>query len=295
MEFCKRISHPPHFIQRVELWYDTSMLTDIKPLISSLEDHIRTSLSHTNKKVCFVVFHKTAPTMQFVAMKSRFGERVDVTCVVRESIATTVEEAVEVLKGCKEEGFDGIVVQLPLPESLRPHEEEILNTVPIQLDCDVLSKDALHGFVTKQHGMMPPVARAVYEILTAYQVDLTNKKILLVGNGRLVGAPVALFLTKLGVTYDVIDINSSEEETKKRMSAADIIITGAGSPGLIKKEMIKEGVVLIDAGTSEQKGKVVGDVDPSCYEKASLVTPVPGGVGPLTVASLFMNLVDPMS
>ncbi len=74
------------------------------------------------------------------------------------------------------------------------------------------------------------------------------------------------------------------------ISSADIIISGAGSPHMIKPEMIKEGVVLVDAGTSEQNGKIVGDIDPGCAEKASLLTPVPGGVGPVTLASLFMNI-----
>jgi methylenetetrahydrofolate dehydrogenase (NADP+)/methenyltetrahydrofolate cyclohydrolase len=92
------------------------------------------------------------------------------------------------------------------------------------------------------------------------------------------------------IPFKVIDKDTDSNLSKNLISSADVIISGAGSSHMIKPDMIKEGVVLIDAGTSEQGGKIVGDVDPTCFEKAFLVTPVPGGVGPVTLASLFLNI-----
>jgi methylenetetrahydrofolate dehydrogenase (NADP+)/methenyltetrahydrofolate cyclohydrolase len=106
----------------------------------------------------------------------------------------------------------------------------------------------------------------------------------------LVGVPVSAWLISQGARVSVLTEKNSD--LKPYTLNADIIISGAGAPGLIKLDMIKERVILIDVGTSEQAGKFVGDIDPDCEPKASLYAPVPGGVGPITVAMLFRNLVE---
>lgn len=117
-------------------------------------------------------------------------------------------------------------------------------------------------------------------------VPTRGKKATVVGSGRLVGAPAARLLRELGAEVQVLEKGDSLDVLKD----ADIIVLGAGEPGLVKPEHLKEGVVLIDAGTSESNGKVAGDADPACAEKAALFTPVPGGVGPIAVAMIFKNL-----
>ena len=112
---------------------------------------------------------------------------------------------------------------------------------------------------------------------------------MVVGKGFLVGAPVAAWLTGQGA--DVSVLTSKSGDLAATLGNADIIISGAGSPHLIKPEMLKQGVVLIDAGTSESDGILAGDADPACADTCSLFTPVPGGVGPLAVACLFENAV----
>jgi methylenetetrahydrofolate dehydrogenase (NADP+)/methenyltetrahydrofolate cyclohydrolase len=122
-------------------------------------------------------------------------------------------------------------------------------------------------------------------------LEIRDKRTVVVGEGFLVGAPVAVWLTQQGARVNIIDTPASFAGARVTLAQADIIIAGAGSPHLIKPEMVKEGVVLIDAGTSESGGIIVGDADLACALRCSLFTPVPGGIGPLAVAFLFENAV----
>lgn len=117
---------------------------------------------------------------------------------------------------------------------------------------------------------------------------MKDKKIVIIGNGLLVGRPVSEWLDREG--YDSVIIDKENTDLKGSLAEADMIISGAGVPGLVTVDMVKVGVVLIDARASTSSGKLVGDIDKSCYDKASVVSGVPGGVGPITVANLFKNL-----
>ena len=112
---------------------------------------------------------------------------------------------------------------------------------------------------------------------------------MIVGNGKLVGQPAAVWFEEMGANIDVL---TRESKSLEELQNADIVILGAGSPHLVKPEMLKQGVVLIDAGTSESNGAIVGDADPRCAEVASVFTPVPGGMGPIAVACLFQNVAE---
>jgi methylenetetrahydrofolate dehydrogenase (NADP+)/methenyltetrahydrofolate cyclohydrolase len=137
---------------------------------------------------------------------------------------------------------------------------------------------------------LPPVVGAIKVIFDENKIEIKGKNIVVVGAGRLVGKPVVTWLINEGGTVTVIDENSKnpQEFTIK----ADIIISGVGKPKIIKPEMVKEGVVAIDCGTSESSGQVVGDIDPEISKKASILAPVPGGIGPITIAILFKNLFE---
>jgi methylenetetrahydrofolate dehydrogenase (NADP+)/methenyltetrahydrofolate cyclohydrolase len=173
---------------------------------------------------------------------------------------------------------DGIVVQLPLPSGV--DTARVIAAIPTALDVDVLNP-------TSGGKIQAPVAGAIEEILTHYSVAARDKNAVVVGQGALVGTPAAALLRRLGAKVTIV---TTEQGSLTELKDADIIVSGAGSPGLIKPEMLKKGVVLIDAGTSEYSGKIAGDADPSCADVASLFTPVPGGVGPIAIAMLFKNL-----
>ncbi|MFZ2522926.1 MAG: bifunctional 5,10-methylenetetrahydrofolate dehydrogenase/5,10-methenyltetrahydrofolate cyclohydrolase [Minisyncoccia bacterium] len=267
------------------------MLAQGKIIAEKLNEELNKKLLGKNKSVCFVVFGEDPATEQFVNMKLRLAQKTGIDAnVSKYNTDSSFSEMKKIIEDEVLKKPDGIVVQLPLPKSV--NAQDVLNLVPVSMDIDVLSEDAKEQFVKGLSEKTPPVARAVFEILNFYNVSMFEKKVLVIGSGRLVGEPVALMLKNRKIPFDQVDIASPTETKNSLMKDADIIITGAGDPLFIKPEMIKDGVVLIDAGTSESEGRIVGDVDPSCFEKASLVTPVPGGVGPVTLSSLFLNLFD---
>lgn len=265
------------------------MIAQGKPVAEKLKEYLAHELVGNKKSVCFVVFGEDPVTEQFVSMKMRFAEKVGVHAVIsKHTMESTFDQIKKIIEEEIAKKYNGIVVQLPLPKNV--DTQKVLNLIPPSLDVDVLSDDAKKMFDQGVLNKIPPVARAVNEILKYYGVKCIDKKILVVGSGRLVGEPVALMFHQKGVKFDQIDKDTPEIKKIELLKSADVIISGAGDPFFIKPEMIKEGAVIIDAGTSESEGKIVGDVDPACYEKVSLVTPVPGGIGPVTLASLFLNL-----
>lgn len=267
------------------------MLIDGNKIAKTLEEKLVTELLYsTPKKVCFVVFGDDPATSQFVKMKSRVAERVGILVDVKKySDVKTTEDAVKAVGDLGKKDYDGIVVQLPLPAGI--DTQAVLDAVPPLLDIDILGTVSKGSYAGGKINRTPPVAQAVFEILEAYNVSLKSKKVVLVGIGRLVGEPVHFMLERMKIAHDVIDIKTSTKEKLSLIKNADIIISGTGASHSIKPEMIKQGVVLIDAGTSEQSGRLVGDIDPKCEHIASIMTPVPGGVGPITVLSVLRNLL----
>lgn len=182
----------------------------------------------------------------------------------------------------------GVIIQLPLPKKLSP--EEFLNLISEEKDVDVLSEKSLGKFYQGTLRVLPPTVQGILYLLKKYKISLAGKNIVIVGAGRLVGFPLAIQLLKERATVSVL--NEFTRDTPFFTRKADILVSGVGWPNLIKGNMAKRGVIAIDAGTAFKKGKLVGDIDfRSVSRKASYITPVPGGVGPLTVACLLENLV----
>jgi methylenetetrahydrofolate dehydrogenase (NADP+) / methenyltetrahydrofolate cyclohydrolase len=240
------------------------------------------------KKVCFLAFNTSPAGRSFVEMKTRVALRLGIEAHIIEERIQETRVAREMVAAFSTQGYDALVVQLPLSEPLET--EPILDAIPLSLDIDMLSLQAKEAYRNKTTERVPPVARAIDEIVKKYKISLHDKNVVLLGRGRLVGEPISMLLDKRGVSYSVIDKDSSTTERRDQLKEADVVISGVGVPHLVKPEMIKTGAVLLDAGTSEDGGKLVGDIDPECISMASLITPVPGGVGPITVASLFSNL-----
>ncbi len=183
----------------------------------------------------------------------------------------------------------GVVIQLPLPVKFKV--QDFLNLIPLEKDVDVLSEAGIAKFYSGNSIVFPPTVCAISQLLAAYNISLEGKNIVIVGAGRLIGLPLTLWLSKEGATVSVL--NKSTEDISFFCEKADVIISGAGKPNLITGKMIKKGAVVVDAGSSSEEGKTVGDIDfESVSKKASYVTPVPGGVGPMTVACLLKNTVE---
>ncbi len=179
----------------------------------------------------------------------------------------------------KDQQIHGIIVQLPLPKDI--DTEKILAAVSLQKDIESVPASPAGG---------SPAAQAILEILNYYNIDLKNKKIVIVGRGKLVGKPLEKILTAHG--YEPLVCDSKTSDLSSKLLSADIIISGVGEPGLVMPGMVSKSAIVIDAGTAESFGKTVGDVSPEVYEKVYAYSPVPGGVGPVTVAMLYKNLID---
>ena len=185
----------------------------------------------------------------------------------------------------------GIIVQLPLPKSI--DKRAILDSINPRLDVDCLGISASEKFYKNYDSrtdLVYPTALSCMALLDSLGLSLKGKIIVVLGQGELVGRPTAELLHSRGLTYLAID--SKTENKERLLQQADVIISGIGKGKYITGNMIKQGAVLIDAGTSESDGGIVGDVDfANVSPKISYITPVPGGVGPVTVAMLLANVV----
>jgi methylenetetrahydrofolate dehydrogenase (NADP+)/methenyltetrahydrofolate cyclohydrolase len=218
---------------------------------------------------------------KFVDMKSRaaLALGIEVKQYLLEANATTQEALALVAQAAKES--DGVLVQMPLSKTI--DAEAVLASVPIEKDVDAMGERSGTYVLT-------PVVAAIEEILARENISVSGKKAIVVGAGRLVGAPAAAWLSAHGAEVKMLTRESGDIENYTK--DADILVLGAGVPGILKPSMIKEGVIILDAGTSESEGAVSGDADPACAERASLFTPVPGGIGPITVVMIFKNLFE---
>ena len=225
--------------------------------------------------LAYVSPDETSATRSYLKIKARSAE--DAGCDFEETRSLTFSDRA-----------DAIIVQLPLPSGVVT--ADVLNSIPVEKDADVLSLAARGKFEKNEAGaLLPPVVGAVREICAHASVEVKGRNAVIIGNGWLVGNPCAIWLAQQGATVSVM--TSKSKDLSAALRAADIIVSGTGSPHLIKPDMLKDGVVLIDAGTSESGGTIAGDADPACAEKCSLFTSVPGGVGPIAVACLFENAV----
>ena len=242
-------------------------------------------------RLAVVVVGKDPVVQKFIMQKRKTAVHIGVDFRVfpfEETIAASVLR-MRVAEIVHEKKNNGVIIQLPLPQSIG--KQHMLNAIIPQKDVDVLSSRAIGNVVVNAGTIISPVAGAIKALFDEYDIAYAGKRIVIMGAGALVGKPVALWLLRERVGYSLV--TEDTPDALQLLKEADIIISGIGKPKFITGEMVKEGVITIDAGTSESQGKLAGDIDfNSVSLKASYITPVPGGVGPVTVAMLFKNLVE---
>jgi methylenetetrahydrofolate dehydrogenase (NADP+)/methenyltetrahydrofolate cyclohydrolase len=186
----------------------------------------------------------------------------------------------------------GFIVQLPLPRGIDAHA--VLKLVSPDKDVDGLSPASLGALAAGRPGFMPATPSGIIELLLRNGITIPGKRVVIVGRGELVGKPLANMLLLRGERGDatVTVCHSRTQDLSAVCRTAEILVVAAGRARLVTGEMVSEGVVVVDAGTNSVAGKLVGDVDfETVAAKASAITPVPGGVGPMTVAMLLANTV----
>lgn len=259
------------------------MLVDGKAIAADIYKELQNEISHLDVAPHLTIFtcQPDFASQKYLALKKKKAEAVGVQInIVEFPDAITTDEMVATI----ERSFmqtDGVIVQLPLPKHI--DTEKVLACIPRELDVDAINFDGTDLRV------LPPVVGAIDEIARRYDVLLPTSNILVVGEGKLVGKPAKIWAEHHG--WHVETMNELTPHPERLISTADVLILGAGQAHFIKPEQVQEGVVIFDAGTSEDGGALAGDADIACQDKASLMTPVPGGIGPITLAILLRNLV----
>jgi len=262
--------------------YSQQIIARLKEEVANLSKPLRLAV---------IVVGNDPVVQRFIARKRKAAEEIGIDFRVYpfEEIVSANELRARVAEIVHEEKNTGVVIQLPLP--LHMSKQHILNAVIPEKDVDVLSARGVGNVMVGKSPVISPVAGAIKRLFEEYKIEYKGKRIVVMGAGALVGKPVALWLLSEGVGFSVV--NRETPNAPELLKEADIIISGIGKPGFITGDMVKEGVVIIDAGTSESKGKIAGDADfDTVSKKASFMTPVPGGMGPMTVAMLLYNVVE---
>lgn len=245
--------------------------------------------------LCDVVVGDDPVSLSYVKIKQKTAEKTGLEFrLVQLAGESTTETVVAALRQAQEDSFlCGLIAQLPLPEQL--DKDAVLSAINSRVDVDCINPESARLFYEGAPGVsIPPTAGAIMHILEDKELglDLAQKKILVVGQGELVGKPVTFLLRREGYDIETADSSTAMEDLVKLTRAADIIIAGTGRAKLITKAMVQAGAIVVDAGTSESGADIVGDVDfEGVREVAAAVSPVPGGVGPVTVAKLLENVV----
>lgn len=226
----------------------------------------------------------------YVRGKRRDAEQVDIRSIHHELDASVAQGELESLIDSlnADEEVDGILVQLPLPGEL--DSEAIVERIDPSKDADGLHPFNLGKLMLGRPGLRPCTPSGILRVLDHYGIDVSGKRAVIVGRSFLVGRPLAMMLSEKGVDATVTVAHSRTGDLAQRARGADILVAATGAPGLITAEHVGPGATVIDVGISRTEDGLVGDVDfDSVVEVAGAITPVPGGVGPMTRAMLLSN------
>lgn len=232
---------------------------------------------HVQPKLAIIVTIDNPVIDVYVRLKKKYGADILIDVDIHRVDQPEVPSLIETLNN--DTSVHGIIIQLPLADPAQT--DELVNLVAPEKDVDALGVNAIYD---------PATPMAIMWLLAGYNVDLAGKKVLLIGRGKLVGAPLERMLKASEIDVSVADRTTAD--LKAETLEADVLITATGSPAILYPDMIKQGAVVVDAGVASEDGKTVGDLVPEVYERDDLtLTPVKGGVGPLTVCALFDNVI----
>jgi len=269
-------------------------LIDGKKLSKKIEDNVAKEVIELEKQgivpgLAVILVGDDPASHTYVTMKEKSCKNVGFYSIVHKMPDTiTQQEIIETLEMMNNNPrIDGILVQLPLPKHI--DTTKILEVINPAKDVDGFHPYNMGRIVENLDAFAPCTPVGVMEMFKEYNIDLQGKDICVVGASNIVGKPMAALLLNANATVTVTHIYTKDlaSHTKK----ADIVIVGVGVPNLIKEDMVKDGAIVIDIGINRlENGKLVGDVDfENVSKKASYITPVPGGVGPMTIAMLLQN------
>ncbi len=272
----------------------TTLLTGKEPA-QAIKDEVARRIEALGKRVglATVLVGDDPASEVYVRMKHKAAAKVGMYTYDHHLPGDTpqpeVEDLVRALNA--DAAVDGILVQLPLPDGMDP--DAVIDLVDPAKDADGLHPRSL-GLVVLERGggAVPATPQGIMRMLDFYDIETEGKLAVIIGRSRLVGRPMGLLLNHKSANATVVLAHSRTRDLPSITAQADILIVAAGRPGLVTAEGVKPGAVVVDVGINRVEGELVGDVDfESIAEVASAITPVPGGVGPMTIASLLLNTV----
>lgn len=229
----------------------------------------------------------------YINQKIKFGKLLGVPVEFYQLESNVTLEFVQKLIGDfnHDDDITGIIVQLPLPKKLQKFQFEIIDSIDPQKDVDGLTSTNLKKLMSNEKGIIPATAKGIVTMLTESDIEIASAHVVIVGRSILVGRSLAQLLLNKDATVTIC--HSKTKNLASITKTANIIISATGCPKLIRKEHVSKGQTIIDVGINSVDGKIEGDVDFEVVSKiVKHITPVPGGVGPMTVLSLFENLID---
>ncbi|MDD2515972.1 MAG: bifunctional 5,10-methylenetetrahydrofolate dehydrogenase/5,10-methenyltetrahydrofolate cyclohydrolase [Candidatus Gracilibacteria bacterium] len=265
------------------------MIIDGKSTALKIYEDLKEKIDKLAKKPKLVVIlvGENFASISYIKQKSKWAIYCGMDFELRQ-FSNDIEEDFllsEIDKLNKDDTVTGFLVQLPLPKYMDP--DKVINAIETKKDVDGFSKETIAKVFLNEDGLYPCTPKGIKRLLDIYNIDVSGKNVTIIGRSNIVGKPLALILINAGATVTVC--NSKTKNLDFYTKSADIIVCAAGKPLLLKKEMVNSGSVIIDIGTNFVDGKMVGDADFTSLEPENMITPVPGGVGPMTVAMLIEN------
>lgn len=271
-------------------------LLEGKPIAEKIKEELKAQIQQSGRKLTLASIQvgENQASEVYVKSQKKAAENLGIEYQLHKLTQATTEE--ELIKFIQKLGADksvnGIIVQMPLPQGI--DYKKISQFIPAQKDIEGMHPENIGKIPFGRANILPCTAAAVMELLKASGVGLYGKDAVVVGHSEIVGKPVALLLLDKFATVSVCHIGTSKAgKLQEYVSRAEVLVVAVGRAGLIKGEWVKEGAIVVDVGINRVDDKIVGDVEFAEAEKrASFITPVPGGVGPLTVTMLMRNLVE---
>jgi methylenetetrahydrofolate dehydrogenase (NADP+)/methenyltetrahydrofolate cyclohydrolase len=269
----------------------------LKSVGEEIMNYMKTNNRLTKPSMAIVLVGSNPASESYIRGKTKACEKAGINYdVIRFGDQITAFELVEEVKRLNKSYYDGFIVQLPLPKHIKA--DAIINEISAYKDIDGFHPLNFGKMALGQKSMRPATAYGILKLIEYYKIDTSGKHIVVIGRSNIVGKPISIMLGNdfnIGrATVTSCDINTPKSLLDEECKKADIVIVAVGKPGLVTADMIKEGAVVIDVGINKlESGKLVGDCDfEEVRKKASWITPVPGGVGPMTISGLILNTLQ---
>lgn len=264
----------------------------IKEYVKLRKTELKNEFANIKQPIKFVIIqlNEDAASNAYIKGKLKDANELGVNAILLKFPTSITEE--DLLKEIdllnKDQSVTGFIVQMPLPKQI--NEEHIKLAIDPKKDVDGLTTTNMIKLIKGQKCLKPCTPKGIVTLLDYYNIDVTNKKVVIVGRSELVGLPLFHLLLYKNATITLC--HSKTNDLSYYTKHADILIVSVGKKDLITPDMIKKGVIIIDVGINRVDGSLFGDVSCECQSKAKLITPVPGGVGPMTVISLMENVYE---